>query len=298
MSKSSPPAPDYRGAAEEQGAASKENTQIQTYANHPDASGPLGSSKWTTASVIDPATGKPVTQWSQNTTLDPDAQAALKAQLALTKGRSQEGASLMGRVNNEFNTPMDWSHFSPAGTSVNGSQPYYQKAGDAVMNQFDTRMNPQFAKDTAALDTQLRNNGLKPGDQAYDEQIKQLRTSQADARQTAMNQATTMSGTEASRMQGMDVNSGNYNTSLRQQQIAEAMSKRGFSLNEINALISGQQVAMPNGPNSSAAGRADAANTMGAMQNQYQSAMNDANAQNQQTAGYAATAAAIIAAML
>lgn len=295
MSKDSPPAPDYRGAAQEQGEASKENTQTQTYANHPNATGPLGNQTWTTSKDIDPSTGKPVTRWTQNTTLDPDAAAALKAQLALTKGRSQEGASMMGRVNNEFAAPMDWSHFSDAGAAVKGGADYYTKAGDAVMNQFNARMGPQFAKDTAAMDTQLRNNGLKPGDQAYDEQMKQLRTSQADARQTAMNQATTMSGTEGSRMQGMDINAGGYNTTQRQQQIAEAMQKRGFSLNEINALINGQQVAMPGSPGFSAAGKADAANLSGAMANQYAAAENDANAQNATTTGYVTAAAAIAA---
>ena len=40
----------------------------------------------------------------------------------------------------------------------------------------------------------------------------------------------------------------NYANALRQQQIGEAMGRRGQSLNEINALLSGQQVGMPQMP--------------------------------------------------
>jgi len=44
-----------------------------------------------------------------------------------------------------------------------------------------------------------------------------------------------------------------YANQLRQQQLTEAMQKRGFSLNEINALLSGQQVGTPQMPNFSQA---------------------------------------------
>ena len=53
--------------------------------------------------------------------------------------------------------------------------------------------------------------------------------------------------------------SSQYANQLRQQQIAEAQGLRGQSLNEINALISGQQVGMPQQPNFSQAGAAQAA---------------------------------------
>ena len=42
--------------------------------------------------------------------------------------------------------------------------------------------------------------------------------------------------------------SSGYANQIRQQQMAEAMQKRGFSLNEINALLSGQQVGLPQMP--------------------------------------------------
>jgi hypothetical protein len=48
---------------------------------------------------------------------------------------------------------------------------------------------------------------------------------------------------------GQAMNQSAYANALRQQQMAEAMQKRGFSLNEINALLSGQQVGTPQMPN-------------------------------------------------
>ena len=39
-----------------------------------------------------------------------------------------------------------------------------------------------------------------------------------------------------------------YSNQIRQQQLTEAMQLRGFELNEINALLAGQQVGMPQMP--------------------------------------------------
>jgi len=50
-----------------------------------------------------------------------------------------------------------------------------------------------------------------------------------------------------------------YANQIRQQQITEAMTKRGFSLNEINGLLSGQQVNTPQMPNFQGASAAQAA---------------------------------------
>lgn len=67
---------------------------------------------------------------------------------------------------------------------------------------------------------------------------------------------------------------------LRQQAIAEQMQRRGMSLNEMNALLSGQQVAMPQMPSFSQAGRAETPNILGATQMGYDAALGAANAQN------------------
>ena len=61
----------------------------------------------------------------------------------------------------------------------------------------------------------------------------------------------------------------NYQNQLRQAQIAEAIQRQQVPLNNINALISGQQVAMPNMPAFNQAQRAQAGQYLNAGQMQY-----------------------------
>jgi hypothetical protein len=67
---------------------------------------------------------------------------------------------------------------------------------------------------------------------------------------------------------------------VRQQMIAEQMQRRGMSLNEMNALLSGQQVSMPQMPGFQAAQRSETPNILGATQMQYDAALGAANARN------------------
>jgi len=105
-----PPAPDYTGAALAQAQASKENLNIQNYANRPTVNTPWGQESWTTQAVTDPATGQQVTQWTQNTTLNPELQAALDSQIALQQQRSNLAEGFMGRVGESYAKPFDWQN--------------------------------------------------------------------------------------------------------------------------------------------------------------------------------------------
>lgn len=330
----SAPAPDYKAAAEQTGQSSKEVTNMQTWANRPDINTPFGSQDWTSSAQVDPATGQSVTKWTQNNNLDPVTAKALQSQQLIQQGKSDLAASKLGSMNSEFAGEPDWNSFTalkqspdvpnytgsaaaPTGnTQINGGQYYNQKAGDAVYNQFKSRMDPQFANENDALRTKLYNQGLKEGDSAYDKAMNSQSLQQNDARQTAMNQATTMAGAEGQRMQGMDTSAGNFwnqeqnqnfqnantanqfnnaNSALafgqgqsaatmsntqRQQQIAELMQKRGFSLNEMNAILNGQQVGMPQMPSFNQATKSDTVDYMGAAKAQYSAAKDAADSTN------------------
>jgi hypothetical protein len=76
-----------------------------------------------------------------------------------------------------------------------------------------------------------------------------------------------------------------YQNQLRQQQIAEQLQQRGWSLNEINALISGQQVSMPNMPGFNTAQRSETPQYNQAAQNQFQADMQQFGANQAQTQG-------------
>lgn len=183
--------------------------------------------------------------------------------------------------------------------SVGNTPDYMKSAEDAIYGQWSGRQEPRMQQELDRARTQLYNSGLKEGDQAYDAEMQRLRQDQNDARQQAQYQATIGSGQEAQRMQGMDVQAGgfansaanqalqqqlaigsqgfnqnmagaNYQNQLRQQQISEQMQRRGFSLNEINAILNGQQVSMPNMPSFTNAAASQAAQYNTAAQNQGQ----------------------------
>jgi len=65
---------------------------------------------------------------------------------------------------------------------------------------------------------------------------------------------------------------------LRQQAIAEQMQRRGMSLNEMNALLSGQQVTMPQMPSFVPAQRSETPNILGATQMGYDAQLGAYNA--------------------
>lgn len=314
---SSPPPPDYTGAAQAQAQASTENLNIQNYANRPTINTPFGSQSWNTRSVVDPATGQRVTEWTQNNSLNPELQQALNSQIGLQNDRTQLASGFMGRVADEYSRPFDYNNLpeqadaAQAGqlnTAFNFGQPLPEiDSGfrDQVATQLMQKMQPVHDYQSQQLETSLANRGFDPGSDAYKRARDELQQRQASERFQALDQ----SGNEAQRLFGMQMQTAQqgYNQNLgaaqfanqaigqqqglsqsaadaqnrlRQAAIAEQMQRRGMSLNEMNALLSGQQVQMPNMPSFSQAGRAETPNLLGAMQSQYDAQLGAANAQN------------------
>lgn len=280
MGKKTAKAPDYRAAAEEQGEASREAINMQTYANRAAQYTPFGSMTWKAEPFIDPATGQKVTTWKQYTKLSPELQRAFRAQTGLQTGRSEMARDMFGRIQDEMSAAPDYSTLHKKGRDIGGAQKYTGQAGDALWNAFQSRMQPQFQQAQEQQDAILRARGFKPGDEGYDDALAQLRQSQADQSNQAMYQAQQMNAAEAQRLQGMDTAASQYANQQRQGDMAEMLMQRGFSLNEANALLTGQQVGMPQMPSYMGAGAAQPANYMGAAQNQFSADMSNANAMN------------------
>jgi hypothetical protein len=237
--------PDYEGAAEKQAEASREITEQQTWANRPDQITPWGTVEWQNQSVWDPSTEQNINKWTQKESLTPELQRALDAQTALQTGRSEIGAGMLGRAAGEFGSEMDWGQFGDVGGLDYNPTEMRAAAEDAAYGRQAMRLDDQFRGKEQQLDIKLRNQGLRPGDQAYDAQIQNLAQQSNDAYERARLGATAEGRAESGQMYGQQMGASQYENQLRQQQIKEAMTKRGFSLNEINALISGQQVANP-----------------------------------------------------
>lgn len=269
--------PDFGDVAVAQGEENREVVRDQLYANRPTQYTPWGYSNWTTET-----TGDGTERWTQTTGLTPELQEMYNKQLALQGGRTDLAGGLTGRMQQEFGNPMNWSGLTPLQSTPQTQltlpeggidDPYQtrQKAEDAMYNSAMSRLQPQFDSRKQALEIKMRNQGLSPGDEAWNAQMGNLQQQETDATQQAIWGATGEGRQESGQMFGQQLagnqnmynqalgsnqanfqqsmQAANYANQIRQQQLAEEMQKRGFSLNEMNALLSGQQVGMPQMPN-------------------------------------------------
>ena len=140
----------------------------------------------------------------------------------------------MGRVGDELGEAIDWSQFSEVGTGAGARD----RAEGALYNRSASRLDPQWEQATEQLEAKLAAQGLRPGDKAYDQAVENQGRAKTDAYGRATDSSIIGGGAEADRQYNLE-------SSDRNRQIQEEMTKRGFSLNEINALISGQQTSMP-----------------------------------------------------
>ena len=255
----SKPKDHSREAAEIQGKANREVTEQQTWANRPDQYNPWGTVKWDSEQVYDPTTQQYVNKWTQYETLNPEIQKSLDSELGLQQGRTDLASQMLGRVGQEIGTPMDWGKFGDRqGLEYDPTQ-LRGRAEDAIYNKAANRINPDFDSRTQQMEIKLRNQGLRPGDQAWNSQMENLERSRGDALERAQQDAVTQGRGEAAQLFQQQKGTSDYSNKLRQDAIKEEMTRRGFSLNEINALISGQQVQNPSFENYNQASRSQPA---------------------------------------
>lgn len=281
--------PNLQDLASIQGDVNDQVVRNQTYANRPTQYTPWGYTSWDPNTFRDPSSGETVTRWEQTMGLTPELQSILDKQTAVMGGRTDMAGALTQRMMGEFGAPINWDGLGPMGyvpqaqfTLPEGDvgNPYEtrQRAEDAVYNSAVSRMEPRFQAQRQAMETKLRNQGLRPGDEAWQSQMQQLGEQENDAYNQAMWSAVGEGRDESGQMFGQmmgrneqnfgqalaanaqnfgqSVQGSNMATQIRQQQLTEAMQRRGFSLNEINALLSGQQVQAPQMPSFAQAGSA------------------------------------------
>lgn len=293
MSKGSPPAaPNYTAAAQQQGQDAQNLNAQQTWANRPNQYSPFGSTTYDASQSIDPGTGRPITQWNQQTQLNPMVQNALDSQIGLQTGRSDLAGGMMNRVGQDFSQPFNWQNLPQAAqapgtfqmqsnldpTTQSTSEAPFAQQRDQYTQQALERMQPVHNYQEQQTRTMLANQGLTPGSEAYNQELLRLSNTQGVDNWNAI----AAGGQEQQRMQqmmlgqqqqafgqqqaggqfynqaagqafGQDLQQFNAQAQARQQAIAEQAQQRGMSLNEMNALLSGQQVQNPQMPGFSTA---------------------------------------------
>jgi hypothetical protein len=275
--KSQPAAPDYTGAAMAQAQSSQDAQTRADWTNRPNMVTPWGESQWSSKAGVDPATGKPITEWTNNVTLSGDQQKSLDDQMAIQSGRSDLAKGMMGRLSDATAKPFDWDNLQAmAGVPQTGDDTR-KRVEQGLMD----RMAPVHAQQTAGLEGKLANMGLTRGSEAWNREMQRMGDQQSREQFNALEQG----GQEQQRQFGMNLQSAGYQNQLRQQQIAEQAQQRNMPLNELNALLSGQQVNSPGFQNFSQSTSAGGANLLGAAQSQYGAQQDAANAKAAQTSG-------------
>jgi len=214
---SPPPAPDYAGAAQAQGAANLEAAVAQGHINNPNVIGPTGSQ-----TVTWDGNNPTLTQ-----TLSPQEQAIYDAntRLRTTLGNvGNQGANSLGQV---IGQNLDLSHLPKAPGSADDNR-------KAIMDAMMSRSNEDIGNQESSARAKLVAAGIPIGSDAYNKEMTRYDRARNDAR----NQAELSAGQEAQRSFGMDSES-------RKQALAELLTGRQTPLNEITALMSGSQVSNP-----------------------------------------------------
>ena len=207
-----------------------------------------------------------------------------------------------------FGSPLPQFDSSYRDTVANSLMERMQPTHDYQQRQLETKLaNMGFHPGTEGYDREMKNlagrqaleryNALdSAGQEAQRLYNMQMGTAQQSFNQNlqgaqfqnqALNQANQMdlanmqAGNQATAQQyGLNQQYANSQNALRQQAIAEMLQRRGTSLNEMNALLSGQQVSMPTMPSFNASGMAQTPDIVGALQNTYNAQLGASNAQN------------------
>jgi len=245
---SQPAAPDYTGAAQATAAGNLANAQQAQQANMVNQYTPYGSLTYSQ----DPTSrfgSNP--SYSSNVNLSDTGQQLLDAnnQSALGLAGLQSGAEQ--RVAQTMGQPMDQ-------TSV-------QDTADRAYQNYTNRLDPQWQQNQATTETQLRNQGLVPGGEGYDNAMRNFN----NARNDAYTQANTAS----------------INTMPQTYQLANAQYNQ--PLNTLNAIRTGSQVQNPTFSSTPQQQTVPGANYSGAAQSQgtydqglYNAGVGQANAFN------------------
>lgn len=239
-----PEAQNYTDLANQQAQQGATAVNNQTLQNRPNQTNAFGvSTQWTTG-----PDGRPVQTQSFGGPMG-----------GLFGNLQQQAAGSMGQPLNfgQFGgMPQTLNPSSLPGQDPRTSMPdpmqARQQAYDAAFGQAASRLDPMWAQREEGMRTQLINQGLQPGTEAYDKQMATLSQQRNDAYQGAMNNAQ-MQATDAGNAlfrQGLDLNSqhlGAQNQFFGQQLGAQGQAfGQGMDARQqgINEMLMGRQQPM------------------------------------------------------
>ena len=240
---SAPKAPDYTAAANATSKGNLEMARIGAKANRVNYVTPYGNLTYSQTNPNDPDI------WQANVALDPSQTRLLDQQNKTSEGLSNLQDNATARVAQGQGTPFDFG-------SVGDIQ-------NKAYSAYTARLDPQWDKREAAMKTQLANQGLAQGSEAYSSAMRDLNEGRNDAYQQA--------------------NIAAINTAPQTFQLATAL--RSQPLNELNSIRTGSQITNPTFNNVPQQATTAGPDLLGAANSQYGAAMQGYNAQQAASGG-------------
>ena len=231
-----PATPDYRGAAVEQGAANLEAARATARLSNPNTYTPYGTQLVSYEGDIP----------TIRQTLTPTAQKTLEAQQGVELSLANLGSKGAQTASSVLDKP-----FSFGGPDVqtsldlSGIAKMPVNAGMTGQEAIMKRLEPSLARQRTSTETNLINQGLRPGTEAYDNAIRSLGEQETDARTQAVLQGLNLDIGANQQGFGQALEAGKFGNTAQQQALAEAIQLRQLPLNEITALMSGSQIQNP-----------------------------------------------------
>ena len=233
---SPPPAPDYTGAAIAQGAANIDAARATAKLSNPNVYSPYGNQTVTYEGDV-----PTVTQ-----TLSPQSQQVLNAQNATKLGLADLSQQGLTTAQNVMGTPFQFGGPSvQTSLDTSGIAKMPVIAGTTGQEEIMSRLEPSLAKNRVSTETQLINQGLRPGSEAYDNAIKLLGQQENDARTQAALTGIGLDTSANAQEFNQALQGGQFGNTAQQQSLAQAIQQRQLPLNEITALMSGSQIQNP-----------------------------------------------------
>jgi hypothetical protein len=141
--------------------------------------------------------------------------------------------------------------------SVDGSDAAQQRVEQATYNAYVDKLQPQFAQQTADLQTGLINQGLSVGSEAYQRAMSDLQNSQNNALQQAAYQSVSAGQDAFKQSLANDIASASFSNTARQNYIDQILS---LLRNSVSGYQNQQQLY---NANAAVQNRIDAANQQG-----------------------------------
>lgn len=178
-----------------------------------------------------------IDNWSMNQTLSPEQQKLFDQNTAINMQLGDVAQRGVGYVSSALDKPLSFNGMYNVGTP----EQLQQQASDAAYQASTRYLDPQFQQQQSDLESQLANQGITRGSEAWNREMANEAMKKEQAYGQARNQAYQQGMAGAQQLYGQGMG-------LRNQQITEAQTLQQNPINMLNAVRTGQQMQVANLP--------------------------------------------------